>query len=194
MSDSTRILILVLFIFLIYPVSVLGDELMLDTVTIVVMYYLAFAPITLMAIRGYSVIWVSKIRFLAVAMIGIVALLASTLLEPYIPRSYKIQICTLLRNPLFAVVAISLVPFVEEGLFRGILAEALRRRLGPIPALVIVTAIFATVHMPYSLSLAVAYIVTSLVITTAYLVAGLASSLMLHVAFNVSAVLGCLFT
>ena len=124
---------------------------------------------------------------LAVLLLGIGALVTSyfggskTQLDLLIESSYQTRVAT-------AFLAAATGPFVEELVYRGILYSALQRAVGVTMAVVLVSILFAGVHVyQYYNNLAVIAVITllSVTLTVVRAVTGrLLPSFMIHLIFN----------
>ena len=94
---------------------------------------------------------VVKVLFVA----GIVALMFA--LEIFfnitLPQTHETDFAKLLKTSqavreLIAFMAVFSAPLVEEGVYRGVVYSGLRRAAGMWPAVIIVTVLFAGVHVP----------------------------------------------
>lgn len=190
MGESARVVIAIASI----VVLLLGTSILAALVGIALSSFIIYSllvPISLIAAYGYAILWVSVRRALMGVLVGLLGLGILVVIGPAEPQSYRVAICTLLLNPLTTISAVVLAPIVEENLFRGVITEVLKRRLGPFKALIISSTIFAAIHAPSSAILVVAYFAASLAVTSIYLIAGLVPSVLFHFMVNLSTYLSC---
>lgn len=88
--------------------------------------------------------------FSACVLVGLI--LISQLLARFLPESEENAFAELLKSSQSVRVAIAILatfsaPFVEETVYRGVLFAALRRYLGPAVTVVVITLLFAGVHV-----------------------------------------------
>ena len=93
----------------------------------------------------------SKVGFVVGAVA--LALVIDIILSSILPQSKGSDFEEMLSTSgsvriLISVLAVFTAPLVEEGVYRGVLYAALRRVLGLTPSVVIVTLLFAGVHVP----------------------------------------------
>jgi membrane protease YdiL (CAAX protease family) len=93
----------------------------------------------------------SKIGF----VIGVVvlSLILDIILSNFLPQSKGTEFEEMLKasldvRVLISALAILTAPLVEEGVYRGVLYSALRRVMGLVPSVIVVTVLFAGVHVP----------------------------------------------
>ncbi|HEY6328034.1 MAG TPA: CPBP family glutamic-type intramembrane protease [Blastocatellia bacterium] len=93
----------------------------------------------------------SKIGF----VIGIVvlSLILDVIVSNFLPQPKETDFEDMLKASLnvrilISAMAVITAPLVEEGVYRGVLYSALRRATGLVPSVVIVTVLFAGVHVP----------------------------------------------
>jgi uncharacterized protein len=136
--------------------------------------------------------WNAPLRWWNLAGLGVVLLFAIQGLGHFLPVPKEVPFDKFFENArdayLTSIFAISFGPFMEEVLFRGFLYPVLARRIGMIASILITSILFGLVHgaqLSFSWAPVLMISIVGIVLTTVRaLKKSVASSLIVHIAYN----------